>query len=209
MLKHKKEVFVAMAQCGHPIRGLFHDMSKFSFTEFSEGVKYFQGNRSPIEACKEDIGYSKAWFRHRGRNKHHSQYWVDISWGKIIPCEIPWKYLVEFLCDGVGAGKVYLGSKWNNSSPLNYWIEKDGRSFYHINTRIKIEIYYRLIDAYGWEWVSSCIKHFGDIVELNQVSVSEDDMEFLSSVLKDAVDSKCVDCNISFRESKIKFRILV
>ena len=38
-------------------RGITHDLSKFSPVEFWESVRYYQGNSSPIDACKKDKGY--------------------------------------------------------------------------------------------------------------------------------------------------------
>lgn len=162
IIKHKHYVFINMTKCGYPIRGLLHDMSKFSFVEFSESVKFFQGNRSPIEAAKEDHGYSLAWLHHRGRNPHHSQYWCDISFGKVIPCEIPFKYLVELICDGIAAGKVYMGKKWNNDTPLEYWLSKDCKSFYNANTKVKLFQYYTDISKFGWNAVADKIRKKGD-----------------------------------------------
>ena len=59
--------------------GLVHDLSKYSWTEFSVGAKYYQGTRSPNDAERESKGYSSAWLHHKGRNKHHLEYWVDYS----------------------------------------------------------------------------------------------------------------------------------
>ena len=160
---HKREVFKAMAMCGHPVRGLFHDMSKFSPTEFVESVKYFQGDRSPIEAAKEAQGYSMAWFHHRGRNPHHSQYWCDISFGEVTPCEMPWKYLLELVCDTIGAGKAYMGDKWDNDAPIKYYRARDYKSFYHPKTRAKLEAIYTDIDRFGWKSVANTIKRNGDV----------------------------------------------
>jgi len=50
---HKKEVFKLSIIAGIPFQGLIHDLSKFSPSEFIESAKYFQGNRSPIMACKK------------------------------------------------------------------------------------------------------------------------------------------------------------
>lgn len=74
---HRWYVFLNCCKAGMPIRGLCHDLSKYSKTEFNESVKYFQGNRSPIDACKEEKGYSMAWMHHKGRNPHHYEYWQD------------------------------------------------------------------------------------------------------------------------------------
>lgn len=45
---------------------------------------------------------------HKGRNKHHYQYWVDLS----IPEKtiiMPYKYAAEMVCDELAAGIVYNG----------------------------------------------------------------------------------------------------
>lgn len=153
VLKHKHYVFICMAQCGHPIQGLLHDMSKFSPAEFWTSVKYYQGTRSPIDAEKEDKGYSNVWFHHRGRNKHHSQYWCDISFGEVKPCKMPEKYLLELICDSIGAGKAYMGDRWTSHSPIEHYKTRDYKSFYHEETRKAIERAYTYIDLFGWdEW---------------------------------------------------------
>ena len=41
--RHKWVVFKLCCKIGVPWRGLVHDLSKFSPTEFSESVKYFNG----------------------------------------------------------------------------------------------------------------------------------------------------------------------
>ena len=148
-----------MKDGGRPIKGLFHDLSKFSPSEFCESVKYYQqGKRSPIEAAKEDKGYSDAWFHHRGRNKHHSQYWVDISFGEIKPCKIPYEILIESICDTIGAGKAYMGKDWDESAPINYWRSKDHKSIYHPSTKAFLEFIYERINKFGWKIVSKELK---------------------------------------------------
>ena len=77
--RHKWVVFKLCCKVGQPWRGLVHDLSKYSPTEFWEGVKYFNGKHSPITDAKKDKGYSQAWLHHKGRNKHHTDYWVDLS----------------------------------------------------------------------------------------------------------------------------------
>lgn len=122
--KHKWYVFIYCSKLGMPFRGLRHDMSKFSPIEFWESVKYYNGKRSPISICKKEKGYSKAWLHHKGRNKHHAEYWLDINAPEKTPI-IPYKYVVEMICDKLSANKVYNGKNWTNTSPLEYWnIEK-------------------------------------------------------------------------------------
>ena len=77
--KHRMLVCRHCFQIGLYRQGLTHDLSKYSPEEFFTGVRYYQGTRSPNAAEREDLGYSKAWLHHKGRNKHHYEYWIDIS----------------------------------------------------------------------------------------------------------------------------------
>ncbi len=118
--KHKYWVFRLSIKVGIPFRGLIHDLSKYSITEFGESVKYYNGEKSPISVCKEKNGYSKAWLHHKGRNKHHLEYWVDLTAPDPAPI-IPYKYIAEMICDKMAAGIVYNGKNWSNSSEYEYW----------------------------------------------------------------------------------------
>lgn len=100
-----------------------HDLSKYSPTEFFEGVKYFAGSYSPITNCKKDIGYSEAWLHHIGRNKHHYEYWYDYN-APIETPVIPFPYFVEMICDTLSAGMVYQGKNWTKEYQINYWKNK-------------------------------------------------------------------------------------
>lgn len=118
--KHKILVFKLCCKAGQHWRGFMHDWSKYSWTEFWESAKYYQGNCSPIIVCKRQNGYSNAWLHHKGRNKHHPEYWYDYATPeKTIP--MPYEYAVEMICDNLAAGKVYNGKQWNNRSQLEYW----------------------------------------------------------------------------------------
>lgn len=130
--KHKAVVYHECKACGIPWQGIIHDMSKFSLIEFSASAKHFQGNRSPIEAEKEELEYSIAWLHHKGVNKHHWEWWTDFdNNGKIIANKIPSQYVVEMICDWVGAGKVYNSTKWTQDEPYNYFCKvKKGRHFH-------------------------------------------------------------------------------
>lgn len=130
--KHKAVVFKECRACGITWQGLIHDLSKYSFEEFLASAKYFQGDRSPIEAEKESVGYSKAWLHHKGCNKHHWEWWTDFADdGSVIANKIPSKYVIEMVCDWIGAGMVYGGEKWTQSEPLNYYNKvRNGRHFH-------------------------------------------------------------------------------
>ena len=95
--KHKYYVFRLSIKAGIPVRGFLHDFSKYSFTEFWESAKYYtDGKSSPITNCKRERGYSKAWLHHKGRNKHHHEYWYDYETTDEVPV-IPYKYTVEMI----------------------------------------------------------------------------------------------------------------
>ena len=118
--KHRWEVFKLAIKAGIPIRGLLHDLSKYSYTEFWESAKYYQaGKKSPIPTARDDIGYSAAWLHHKGRNKHHFEYWYDTD-TKFAPV-MPFKYSVELICDMIAAGIVYQGKNWKPGTELEYW----------------------------------------------------------------------------------------
>lgn len=122
--KHKYYVGKYCFIAGIPIRGILHDMSKFSPTEFIESVKYYQGNRSPIDACKEVNGYSKAWLHHKGRNKHHYEYYQDNFDNGGQPLKMPFKDARELVCDYLGAGQAYMGKHFSFSGEYDWWLNK-------------------------------------------------------------------------------------
>ena len=122
---HKWVVFKLCCKVGEPWRGFMHDFSKYSPTEFNESIKYYVGTHSPIIEAKKDKGYSDAWLHHKGRNKHHPEYWVDNTAPDSTPI-IPYKYAVEMICDKIAAGIIYEGKKWRKEYELEYWKkEKD------------------------------------------------------------------------------------
>ena len=122
--KHKWWVFYYCCKAGIPWRGIKHDISKFSPVEFWESVKYYQGNRSPIDACKEANGVSKAWMHHKGRNTHHYEYWQDNFDKGGHPVQMPYKDAVEMLCDFLGAGRAYMGKNFTYQSEYAWWKKK-------------------------------------------------------------------------------------
>ena len=132
--KHKWVVFKLCCKAGIPIRGLLHDLSKYSITEFSESIKYYNGDHSPILEAKKDKGYSEAWLHHKGRNKHHPEYWYDVNAPQSTPV-MPYKYTVEMLCDKMAAGIIYQGKKWTQDYQLNYWMKE--KEIIKINDKLK------------------------------------------------------------------------
>ena len=133
--KHKWIVFRECAACGIAWQGLTHDLSRFSTTEFISSAKYFQGNRSPIEAEKDAVGYSASWLHHKGHNPHHWEYWTDFrNNGEVIANRIPKKYVVEMVCDWIGAGKAYYSATWTQRSPIEYYNKVRAGRYFHKDT---------------------------------------------------------------------------
>lgn len=125
--KHKYYVGKYCFKAGIPLRGITHDLSKFSPIEFFEGVKYYQGNRSPIDACKEVNGYSKAWMHHKGRNSHHYEYWIDNLDNGGQPLQMPFKDACELVCDYLGAGHAYMGKNFSYKAEWDWWYTKTSK----------------------------------------------------------------------------------
>ena len=121
ILIHKYWVLYYCYHCGFTWRGIIHDLSKFSPTEFFESVKYYTGTSSPIDACKKATGFSAAWLHHKGRNKHHYEYWQDNFDNGGTPLLMPFEYNVEMLCDFLGAGRAYMGKDFTFEKELEWW----------------------------------------------------------------------------------------
>lgn len=167
--RHRKIVFSECRACGIFWRGLIHDISKYSPTEFISSARYFQGDRSPIEAEKARVGYSSAWLHHKGRNRHHWEYWIDFSDdGSVIASKIPYIYVVEMVCDWIGAGKVYSKEKWTRKSPLDYYNKvREGR-YFHPDTESLILIFLNMINEHGLELFHEAARGQGSYSRLRE-----------------------------------------
>ena len=120
--KHRWLVMLGCFRVGLYRQGLTHDLSKYSPTEFWTGARYYQGNRSPNAAEREDKGYSEAWMHHKGRNRHHWEYWTDYSMAQMryVPVPMPRRYMAEMICDRIAASKIYNGERYTDACPLAY-----------------------------------------------------------------------------------------
>ena len=129
--KHRHKVVAYCFKMGIGFQGLFHDLSKYSIAEFWPSAKYYTGNCSPNDIERKVKGYSLAWMHHKGRNKHHFEYWVDLVNDVYAPVIMPIKYLKESLCDRIAASRIYLKKKYVSSSALDYYESKDTSSKIH------------------------------------------------------------------------------
>ena len=139
--EHKKEVLKGCIKAGIPLQGLMHDLSKYMPSEFIVGAIYYQGNRSPNEGEREAYGYSKAWMHHKGRNRHHFEYWTDYDTVTRImsPVKMPYKYVAEMFCDRLAASKIYMKDKYSDQSPLEYYQQRKNHRMIHPETAEIIE----------------------------------------------------------------------
>ena len=135
--KHKILVMQGCFKVGLYWQGLTHDLSKYTPTEFWTGARYFQGTRSPNAAEREDKGYSEAWMHHKGRNRHHYEYWQDVNLnsGVYEPVPMPRKYLVEMVMDRRAASMIYKGKAYTDGSAFAYFINSAERDWMHAQTR--------------------------------------------------------------------------
>ena len=160
--RHKKLVFIHCLKAGIPLQGLLHDLSKYSPSEFYYGVKYYTGQRSPNEGERDDYGFSYAWMHHKGRNKHHFEYWTDynLEANKVMPVKMPLKYVIEMFCDRVAAGKVYKGKDYTDSSPYEYFDKGRARRTIHQETSDFLEKLLKMLAEKGEDLTFAYIRHF-------------------------------------------------
>ena len=139
--RHRHLVIRHCYHCGILWQGLRHDLSKYSPTEFLEGIRFYRPDRSPNMGAREAKGYSRAWLHHQGRNKHHFEYWVDYSMKtkRKEPVQMPVRYVVEMFCDRVAASKVYFDKKYDDSKPLYYFNKARKRRYMHPVTSAQLE----------------------------------------------------------------------
>jgi len=136
---HKIHVLKACTKVGIPLRGITHDLSKYSPKEFASSAKFFNGTKSPISIQKERFGYSEAWANHKGRNTHHWEHWTDFQDGKVYCMKMPIKDVKEMLCDWIGAGKAYNKEKWTPRSAYEYYQNHESKILFHGLTRVLVE----------------------------------------------------------------------
>ena len=151
--KHKMMVMENCFQVGLYRQGLLHDLSKYSWEEFKTGVKYYQGTRSPNAAEKEEKGYSSAWLHHKGRNKHHFEYWTDVStaedhW-KIVGVKMPVNYLAEMVMDRIAASRTYRGRAYTDGDPYAYFSRSKDVLTMHPETKRELDKVLRMLEKKG------------------------------------------------------------
>ncbi len=160
---HKMLVMKGCFRVGLYKQGLLHDLSKYSPTEFMVGCKYYQNGLSPHHMERQEKGYSLAWLHHKGRNKHHMEYWIDYAVGDgkkgIAGMKMPLKYVVEMFIDRVSASRNYQKEKYTDRSALEYYEHGREHHIIHKDTRELLEKLLHMLADEGEDAVFHYIKH--------------------------------------------------
>ena len=158
--KHRHQVIRHCAKAGIFWQGVRHDLSKYTPTEFLNGIRNYQGYRSPNEQERETKGYSEAWMHHKGRNRHHFEYWTDYNpkTKKVEPVMMPLRFVAEMFCDRLAASKIYNKENYNNTQPLDYFLKGKARRTIHPQTSDLLESWLVLLKEQGEDAVFKTIK---------------------------------------------------
>lgn len=158
---HKRLVMEHCFQVGLYYQGLTHDLSKYSPVEFLAGARFYQGDRSPNDAERKARGYSAAWLHHKGRNRHHLEYWIDYSaegTHQLAGIRMPEKYVVEMFCDRMAASKTYRGDQYTDSDPYDYYEHSKQAYLMHPESQALLENLLLILKDQGEEAAFSFIR---------------------------------------------------
>ena len=160
--RHRHAVIAHCIRAGIPRRGFLHDLSKYSPTEFWAGVRFYTGDRSPNEGERAEFGYSAAWLHHKGRNRHHFEYWTDYNPAtkKVEPVRMPLVFVKEMFCDRVAASKIYQGKNYTCKHPLEYFLRGKPRRSIHPETSELIESWLRMLAERGEDETFRHVKNY-------------------------------------------------
>lgn len=149
--KHRHLVMCYCFRVGLIRQGLAHDLSKYSAQEFLQGAKYWSGVRSPNALAREKLGWSTAWMHHKGRNKHHYEYWTDLDpqTGRYEAVPMPRRYMVESVMDRIAACRTYHGKDYTDADPLEYLMQAKETPLLHAQTRRELETVLRYLKQHG------------------------------------------------------------
>lgn len=142
-------------------QGLTHDLSKYTPAEFLVGAKYYQGTRSPNSAERAEKGYSGAWMHHKGRNRHHWEYWTDLSLEtrRYEAVHMPRKYLAEMVMDRIAACKTYQGEAYTDASALAYLENSREQHLIHPDTRRELAHILTILKEQGEKTMYDYVKN--------------------------------------------------
>lgn len=160
--KHRHAVIRHCFKAGILHRGLLHDLSKYSPAELLAGARFYKGTRSPNEAEREEFGYSAAWLHHKGRNRHHFEYWTDYNpqTKRVGPVKMPLVFVKEMFCDRVAASKIYQGKNYTDKHPLEYFLKGKSNRSIHPETSDLIESWLTILANQGEDAAFKQVKEY-------------------------------------------------
>lgn len=158
--KHRHRVMRYCFAAGLYRQGLCHDLSKYSWVEFINGAKYYAGTHSPNFNERQAKGYSEAWMHHKGRNRHHADYWVDDDAKANMPRPVPMpnRYIAESVCDRIAASEIYNQKNFQPQMVYDYFLKEKDRIPMHEETKAKIEELLRLYVEHGKKYIFKHMK---------------------------------------------------
>lgn len=158
--KHRHKVMRYCFRAGLYKQGLLHDLSKYGFLEFFNGARFYSGTYSPHYNERAKKGYSEAWMHHKGRNKHHAEYWIDSDpVDKLYkPVIMPNRYLAESICDRIAASEIYNKKNFKPQMVLDYFLKELPILPMHEVTKKKMEEILRLYVEHGKKYIFKYLK---------------------------------------------------
>ncbi|SFP90754.1 hypothetical protein SAMN02910358_00021 [Lachnospiraceae bacterium XBB1006] len=138
---HKWLVMTHCFRLGLIRQGLLHDLSKYNPVELFPGCKYYTPGKSPHFKARQELGLSEAWLHHKGRNKHHFEYWIDYEQKSkgLAGMKMPLRYVVEMFVDRMCACKNYYGEAYTCRSPWEYYERNKKYYLMHPDTQALLE----------------------------------------------------------------------
>ncbi len=162
VMRHKALVGSMCFRVGLYRQGITHDLSKFSPSEFIPSVRYYQeGKRSPVGAERRERGYSRCWLHHKGRNRHHFEYWLDYAPDpplRLVGYKMPPGYFAEMIIDRIAASMVYCGKDYTDKQPLKYFYDRTDRTLIHPETADMMEKMFVLLAREGRESLFAALR---------------------------------------------------
>lgn len=165
--EHKLLVMKHCFRIGLYKQGLLHDMSKYMPSELFMGFMYYDdGKSSPNNGERCDKGYSAAWLHHKGRNRHHFEYWLDYSQQHskdnypLQAVQMPRKYVAEMLMDRICASKNYNKESYTDHDALAYYERGRGHYLLHPQTAKELHGMLRILDQRGEEVLIHFVKEY-------------------------------------------------
>jgi hypothetical protein len=143
-IRHKYHVMVACTKEGMILRGILHDLSKFTPSEFTGYANFFfnpDGSRKEdLDANSEEIkrAFGDAFLHHQTSNAHHWQYWIKRTNGHTVVNPMPADIAAEMICDWIGAARANYQNE--PGIPLPWYKQNRSRILLHTDTRNYIEM---------------------------------------------------------------------